>query len=104
MSLHTSKGLFLADLLRSLSNAGFVDFGDKGGVEARNESRVCLFQGMEDKCVMSSAVTETNQPNLAVLPSMANCVLLELCLSLWGKWFCPKWVWVLRRGFHIVVH
>ena len=85
VSLHTSKSLFLADLLRSLSNVGFVDFGDKGRVEARNESRVCLFQGMEDKCVMPSVVTETNQPNLAVLPSMANCVLLELCLSMVGE-------------------
>lgn len=29
VSLHTSKGLFLVDPLRSLSNAGFMDFGDK---------------------------------------------------------------------------
>ena len=45
---HISKGIFLSDLLRTLLQAGLVDFGVTGGVEVGSKSYVSLIQGMDD--------------------------------------------------------
>lgn len=75
-------GIFLVELLRSLSIVGFVDLRVKGGVEAGNVSCGSVFQGMEVKGVMLNAVIVTDQPNLAVVPLKADCGLPKLSVSL----------------------
>ena len=79
---YTSMGIFLANLLWSLSIAGLVEFGVKGEVEAGNVSCGSVFQGMEAKGVMPNAIIVSNQPNLAVVPSKADCGLPKLFVSL----------------------
>lgn len=79
---HISKGLFLADLLRKLLHAGFVDLGVNGGVVAGNKSCMSLIQGVNDRITKPIDGFEFYQPNLVLIPSMTDCGLSGMCVSM----------------------
>ena len=79
-----SKGIFLADILKRLSVAGFVNFGVNRVDNVGSECSVLLFQGVDNKGTRLLDMGEIGQPNLALMEPKSNCgltVLGEECLE-----------------------
>ncbi|KAL0008930.1 hypothetical protein SO802_010432 [Lithocarpus litseifolius] len=75
-----SKAIFMADILKRLSVAGFVDFGvnrvDKVGSEIGQPNRVD--KGVDNKGTRLLDMGEIGQPNLALIESKSDCGLSAL--------------------------
>ncbi|XP_075653735.1 uncharacterized protein LOC142624110 [Castanea sativa] len=73
--------IFLANVLKRLSDAGFVDFGVNGVDKVGSESSVHLIQGVDDKYTRPIDV-QIGQPNLALIESMPDYGLSGLSVSM----------------------
>ena len=76
-----SKGIILVDILKRLSNAGFVDFGVSRGDKVGSESSVLFFHGAGNKGTRRLDMGEIGQPNLVLMEPKSNCGLSVLDAS-----------------------
>ena len=76
-----SKGIFLVDILKRLSNAGFVDFGVNRGDKIGSECSVLLFHGVDNKGTRRLDMGEVGQPDLVLMEPKSYCGLSVLDAS-----------------------
>ena len=72
---HISKGRSLADSLKGLSGAGFVDFGVNSVDKVGSVRSELLIQGADNKGTRQMDDGEIGQPNLAVMELKSGCGL-----------------------------
>ncbi|KAF3966001.1 hypothetical protein CMV_009871 [Castanea mollissima] len=85
-----SKGIFLANILKSMSAAGFVDFGVNSKDKVGSECSVLLIQGVDNKGTRSIDMGEIGQPNLALMEPKSDCGLSILGVSMVEEAAFPK--------------
>ena len=79
---HISKGRSLADSLKGLSGAGFVDFGVNSVDKVGSVRSELLIQGADNKGTRQMDVGEIGQPNLAMMELKSGCGLPVLGVSM----------------------
>ena len=75
VNLQLSKGIFLADILKRLLAAGFMDFGFNSVDKVGSECGVLLIQGADNKGTRPIDMGEIGQPNLALKELKLYCGL-----------------------------
>ena len=82
VNLQLSKGIFLADILKRLLAAGFMDFGVNSVDKVGSECGVLLIQGADNKGTRPIDMGEIGQPNLALMELKLYCGLSILGVSM----------------------
>ena len=82
VNLQLSKGIFLADILKRLLAAGFMDFGFNSVDKVGSECGVLLIQGADNKGTRPIDMGEIGQPNLALMELKLYCGLSILGVSM----------------------
>ena len=95
---HFSKGRSLADSLKGLSSAGFVDFGVNSVDKVGSVRSELLILGADNKGTRQMDDGEIGQPNLAVMELKSGCGLPVLGASTMEIWLSQKRLWVRRRN------
>ena len=96
VNLQLSKGIFLADILKRLLAAGFMDFGVNSVDKVGSECGVLLIQGADNKGTRPIDMGEIGQPNLALMELKLYCGLSILGVLMVEEVAFQKWFWARR--------